>query len=61
MKFDYNDRVDGFIDGFGMRRGYVIDIQEDSEFPYLLRCTDGSYCVFAEDELVLLDPLEVAV
>lgn len=53
MKFDYNDKVTGFIDGFPMVTGYVVVIDPDSEWPYTIRC-DDEYFSFAEDELVTL-------
>lgn len=56
-KFDYNDMVEGFIDGFGMCHGYVVDIDIDTDgpWPYMVRTTDGGYHVFNEDELVLME------
>lgn len=59
-KFNYNDKVAGFIDGFGIRKGHVIDIDPSSEWPYMIRCTDDTYASFAEDELAAWDGKEEA-
>jgi hypothetical protein len=53
-KFEYNDRVQGFLDGTGIIIGTVVDIDPTTEYKYLIKSfPEGFYYVFEEDELEL--------
>lgn len=53
MKFDFNDKVVGHVDGFAMTHGVVVYIDPESEWPYMVKDAEtGRYDVFKEDELV---------
>lgn len=54
-KFDFNDKVIGSLDGVPVRRGYVVVISPEDQWPYMIRCEDGSYSSFAEHELEVWD------
>jgi len=55
-KFGYGDLVQGVLEGEVMRRGYIVDIDVDSPWPYMVRDTAAeSWDVFAEDELEVWD------
>lgn len=51
-KFELNDRVVGFLDGFGMITGTIVDIDSTKAYKYLIKSfPEGYYHVFDEDEL----------
>jgi len=51
-KFAYNDRVQGFLDGIGLVRGTIEDIDPESDWKYMIKSfPEGEYHVFDEDEL----------
>lgn len=54
-KFDYYDKVIGYVDGFGMSHGEIVDIDPESDWPYMVRDVTGAYNVFTADELEVWD------
>jgi hypothetical protein len=50
--FDYGDKVQGSVDGEVLRRGEIVDIDFDSDWPYMVWDREADlYGVYTADEL----------